>query len=96
MLCVSLMQLAASTLLILIMSIPRLLSLFRKKSDEEKRFFEIERWQRVVMTLLYFGLIAALLFGMSLSQVEPNADAPPRAPSKMHVDAAPAVRSIRS
>ena len=63
-------------LLILIMSVPRLLSLFRKKSNEEKRFFEIERWQRVVMTLLYFGLIAALLSGMSVTQVDPRARPP--------------------
>jgi len=59
-------------LIILLMSIPRLVSLFRKKSDEEKRFFEVQPWQRVVMSLMYFGLIAALLYGMSVTQVDPR------------------------
>jgi Zn-dependent protease len=83
-------------LLILIMSAPRLLSLFRKKSEEEKRYFEIERWQRVVMTLLYFGLIAALLFSMSVTQVAPPARPPKTIASKWRIDAPDPARSIRT
>jgi len=59
-------------ILILLLSIPRLISLFRKKSDEERRYYEVEPHQRAVMSLLYFGLIAALVYGMSLTRVEPR------------------------
>ncbi|MEY2407868.1 MAG: hypothetical protein QOF48_538 [Verrucomicrobiota bacterium] len=64
--------------LILIASVPRLLSLFRKKTEEEKRYFQIKAWQRVVMALMYFMLIGGLLYMMSISQVDPN---PPPAPA---------------
>jgi len=60
-------------LLILLMSLPRLLSLFRKKSEAERRYFEIPPWQRVVMSLMYFGLIVALLFGIRMTHVNPRA-----------------------
>jgi Zn-dependent protease len=51
--------------LILVLSIPRLVSLFRKRTDEEKRYFEVTTAQRVVMAVLYFGLAAVLAAGMS-------------------------------
>jgi len=57
---------------ILALSIPRLVSLFRKQSAEEKRYFEVEPWQRMVMSALYFGLAAALLLGMKLAYVNPE------------------------
>jgi len=57
-------------ILILILSVPRLLSLFRKKSTLERRYFEITRAQRLTMALLYFGLVAFLVFAMHLSLVE--------------------------
>jgi len=57
---------------ILALSIPRLVSLFRKQSAEEKRYFEVEPWQRMVMSALYFGLAAALLLGMKLAYVDPE------------------------
>jgi len=73
-------------ILILFLSIPRLLSLFRKRSAEEKRYFEVEPWQRLVMSGLYFGLAAALLLGMKLAYVNPDTLRPdgaaPRASSK--------------
>lgn len=53
--------------LILILSIPRLLSLFRRRTDEEQRFYEIEPLKRWIMGALYFGLIVALIFGMNLA-----------------------------
>ncbi len=73
-------------ILILFLSIPRLLSLFRKRSAEEQRYFEVEPWQRLVMSGLYFGLAAALLLGMKLAHVNPDTlrpeDAAPQASSK--------------
>ena len=49
--------------LIIITALPRLLSLFRKRSEEEQRYFEVTGAQRWTMSILYFGLIAALAFG---------------------------------
>jgi hypothetical protein len=58
--------------LVLIMSLPRIFSLFRKRTEEEKRFYEVSPAQRWQMGALYFGLIAALVFGMhsALSQLD--------------------------
>ncbi|MBC8097490.1 MAG: site-2 protease family protein [Akkermansiaceae bacterium] len=55
--------------LILIMSAPRLFFLFRRKSDEERRYFEVTPRQRWTMALLYFGLIALLVLGMQMSHI---------------------------
>ena len=57
-------------LLIVILSIPRLFSLFRKKSDDERRYFEVTAMQRFVITVTYFGLIAILVVGMDQSLVQ--------------------------
>jgi len=54
-------------LLVLVMSLPRLVSLFRKRTDEEKRFYEVTPAQRVFMAILYFGLVAALALGMTMT-----------------------------
>jgi Zn-dependent protease len=54
-------------LLVLILSLPRLWSLFRKRTDEEKRFYEVTPAQRVTMAILYFGLAAALALGMTMT-----------------------------
>ncbi len=56
-------------ILILIMSAPRLFSLFRRKSDEERRYFEVTPGQRWAMGIMYFGLIALLVFGMQMSHI---------------------------
>src|SRR6266516_2386421 len=45
-------------ILILIASLPRLFSLFRQKSDIERRYFEIISEQCWIMATMYFGLIA--------------------------------------
>jgi Zn-dependent protease len=58
-------------ILILLLSLPRLWTLFRAKSDEEKRYFEVTPGQRLTMGLLYFGLIALLVLGMHLTHVAP-------------------------
>ena len=54
--------------LVLLLSLPRVFSLFRKKSEEERRYFEVTRSQRWGMGTLYFGLIAALVLGMDISE----------------------------
>lgn len=56
-------------LLILILSLPRVFSLFRKKTEEEVRYFEVTPSQRLSMGALYFGLAAALAYGMKLTHV---------------------------
>jgi Zn-dependent protease len=53
--------------LILIFSLPRLFFLFRAKTDEEKRYFEVTPAQRWIVAVTYFGLIAFLVYGMTLS-----------------------------
>jgi len=55
--------------LILIFSAPRLFSLFRQKSEEERRYFEVAPGQRWTMAIMYFGLIALLVIGMQLSHI---------------------------
>src|SRR5438552_1957985 len=43
-------------ILILVLSVPRIFFLFRRKSDEERRYFEVTPGQRWTMALMYFGL----------------------------------------
>jgi Zn-dependent protease len=54
--------------LIVLLSLPRIVSLFRKRTEEERRYYEVTPTQRWTMSILYFGLIAVLLFGMDLAQ----------------------------
>ena len=61
--------------LILILALPRLGMLFRKKTDEEQRFFELTGNQRLTMAFFYFGLIGFLVTGMHFSHIEPPARA---------------------
>ncbi len=42
-------------------------SLFRKRTEEEQRFYEIKPAQRWTMAAMYFGLIASLVFGMHVA-----------------------------
>src|SRR6202045_481885 len=53
--------------LMVFLSLPRIVSLFRKRTEEEKRYYEVTPMQRWTMSILYFGLIAVLLFGMHLA-----------------------------
>ncbi len=65
---------------ILVLSLPRLFSLFRAKTDEERRYFEVTGAQRLTIAVLYFGLAAALAWGMTISHVTtPAQQAPPPA-----------------
>jgi Zn-dependent protease len=56
-------------LIVLLLSLPRLFSLFRAKTDEEKRYFEVTSLQRWYMGVTYFGLIALLVYGMTLAYI---------------------------
>src|SRR5262245_37958818 len=56
--------------LIVFLSLPRIFSLFRKRTEEEERYFTVTPSQRWAISILYFGLIAALIFGMHLAQVD--------------------------
>ena len=54
--------------LMVLLSLPRIISLFRKRTEEEQRYFEVTSSQRWTMSILYFGLIALLIFAMHLAQ----------------------------
>ena len=54
--------------LIVLMSLPRIYSLFRRRTEEERAYYEVTPAQRWTMSILYFGLIAVLLYGMHLAQ----------------------------
>ena len=56
-------------ILILVMSVPRLWFLFRKKSEAELRYYEVTPAQRAIMAALYFGLIVLLVLGMRMSLI---------------------------
>ena len=56
-------------LLILIFSAPRLFFLFRRKTDEERRYYEVTPVQRGTMAVMYFGLVVLLVLGMQLSHI---------------------------
>ncbi len=53
--------------LMIIYSFPRVFSLFRKRTPEEERYFEVTSSQRWTMSLLYFGLIAVLAVGQYIA-----------------------------
>ena len=57
-------------LLIFIFSLPRLFSLFRRRTAEEARYFEVTPAQRWTMAALYFGLVGFLVIAMKVSQVQ--------------------------
>jgi Zn-dependent protease len=53
--------------LMILASLPRVFSLFRKRTEEEQRYYEVTPGQRWTMSFLYFGLIALLISGMQLA-----------------------------
>ena len=48
--------------LIVLLSLPRVYSLFRKRTEEEQRYFEVTPSQRWIMSVLYFGLDCGFAF----------------------------------
>lgn len=59
-------------LFIFIMSLPRVFTLFRKRTDAEDRYFEVTPQQRWIVGTMYFGLIALLVVGMMASHIHPD------------------------
>ena len=59
-------------ILILVLSLPRVWSLFRPKTEEEARYFEVTTEQRATMAVLYFGLLVILVVGMRMTHIEPG------------------------
>lgn len=53
--------------LVILLSIPQVYSLFRKRTEEQRRYFEVTRPQRWTMSIMYFGLIAVIILGMDLA-----------------------------
>jgi len=51
-------------ILIIITSFRRVLALFRRRTPEEQRYYECTPAQRVIMAILYFGLVGSLYIGM--------------------------------
>ena len=56
--------------ILLFASLPRIVSLFRKRTEEEQRYYEVAPAQRWLMALMYFGLIGALVLGMHVSHLQ--------------------------
>src|SRR5437899_6001138 len=56
--------------LLIFLSLPRIASLFRRRTDAEQRYFDVTPGQRWTMSILYFGLIAVLVFAMHLVQID--------------------------
>lgn len=54
--------------LVIILSVPRVISLFRRRTEEERRYYEVTPTQRWTMSILYFGLIIMLILGMRLAE----------------------------
>jgi Zn-dependent protease len=57
-------------IIILIMSVPRVISLFRPRTDAEQRYFEVTPERRLKVAAMYFGLIALLLLGMQSTHTD--------------------------
>jgi Zn-dependent protease len=56
--------------ILLFASLPRIISLFRKRTEEQQRYYEVAPAQRWLMALMYFGLIGALVLGMHVSHLQ--------------------------
>src|SRR5436853_1144988 len=56
--------------ILLFASLPRIFSLFRTRTEEEQRYYEVAWPQRWVMAAMYFGLIGALVLGMHISHLQ--------------------------
>jgi Zn-dependent protease len=54
--------------LMVFLSLPRIYSLFRRRTEEEQRYYEVTPAQRWMMSILYFGLIVALISAMHFAQ----------------------------
>jgi Zn-dependent protease len=57
-------------IIIMVAGLPRLFSLFRAKTDAQRRYFEVTATQRFCIATVYFGLIALLMLGMEQTFVQ--------------------------
>ena len=62
----------AILLLVLVFSLPRVISLFRNRTEAEARYFEVSFERRWIMGSLYFGLVAFLFVAMKLTHLRLN------------------------
>lgn len=56
-------------LIVLVLAVPQLIALFRRRTPEEQRWFEVTPGQRRLLALLYFGLLGLLTLGLRLTQL---------------------------
>jgi Zn-dependent protease len=56
--------------ILLFASLPRIFSLFRQRTEEERRYYEVAPARRWLMATMYFGLIGALVLGMHVSHLQ--------------------------
>lgn len=56
--------------ILLFASLPRIISLFRKRTEEEQRYYEVAPARRWSMAGMYFGLIGLLALGMRVSHLD--------------------------
>jgi Zn-dependent protease len=56
--------------ILLFASLPRIFSLFRRRTEEERRYYEVTPARRWLMATMYFGLIGALVLGMHVSHLQ--------------------------
>jgi Zn-dependent protease len=56
--------------ILLFASLPRIISLFRRRTEEEQRYYEVPPAQRWSMAIMYFGLIGTLVLGMHVSHLQ--------------------------
>src|SRR5213596_3015556 len=56
--------------ILLFASLPRIFSLFRTRTEEEQRYYEVAPPRRWLMATMYFGLICALVLGMHVSHLQ--------------------------
>jgi len=56
--------------ILLFASLPRIFSLFRQRTEEERRYYEVAPARRWLIATMYFGLIGALVLGMHVSHLQ--------------------------
>lgn len=58
---------------LIVLSLPRLFSLFRRRTEAEQRYYEVAPARRIAMAIMYFGLVALLVLGMEFTHVSRDA-----------------------
>lgn len=56
-------------LILIVLFLPRLLSLFRRRTEAQQRYYEVPLERRVTMAFMYFGLVTFLVVGMELTHI---------------------------